>query len=188
MAKKTYLDENGLSYLWGKITDALGLKVNSEEGKTLTSNDFTDELKAKLDGIASGATANTGTITDVTLGGTSVVTGSVANIPAMYTKEEVDAKISSVYKPQGSIASTALPTPSASNLGYVYNVTDEFTTTNVFLEGAGKTYPAGTNVAVVENGSDYKLDALAGWIDTSDFVTEDDITAITNATIDSITA
>ena len=34
--------------------------------------------------------------------------------------------------------------------GYVYNVTDEFTTDARFIEGAGKVYPAGTNVVVAD--------------------------------------
>ena len=34
--------------------------------------------------------------------------------------------------------------------GYVYNVTDEFTTDARFVEGAGKKYAAGTNVVIVD--------------------------------------
>ena len=54
MAK--YLDDNGLLYFWGKIKAAF---VAKENGKGLSSNDFTDALKTKLDGIASGAEVNT---------------------------------------------------------------------------------------------------------------------------------
>lgn len=41
------------------VKSAIDKKVDAVVGKTLTSNDFTDELKAKLDGIAEGATAVT---------------------------------------------------------------------------------------------------------------------------------
>ena len=64
-------------------------------------------------------------------------------------KSAIDAAISSVYKPAGSVAFANLPTPGASYEGYVYNVTDAFTTDSRFVEGSGKSYPAGTNVVVI---------------------------------------
>lgn len=241
MAKKTYLDESGLIYLWGKIKEALGKKVDTVENMGLSSNDFTTDLKNKLEKIPENATSNEGTITGVSVDGESIATSGVANIPAAsttkkgvvqlstatdgnstqkaatesavaeaynlakskaskattlsgygiadaYTKSEVDAKVSSVYKPAGSVTGSTLPTPDKSNLGNVYNVSTSFTTNNNFVEGADKEYPAGTNIVVVEVSGSYKLDVLAGFIDTSDFITEDDISSITNETIDSITA
>lgn len=86
--------------------------------------------------------------------------------------------------PKGSSAFASLPTPSASNLGWLYNVTDSFTTTASFLEGAGKNYPAGTNVYVVNNGASYKWDVMMGFVDTSNFATKSTTLAgygITNA-------
>ena len=78
-------------------------------------------------------------------------------------KSAIDAAISSVYKAAGSIAFASLPTPASTNEGYVYNVTDAFTTTSDFVEGAGKSYPAGTNVVIVNTGSStYKFDTLTG--------------------------
>ena len=50
-----YLDKNGLLYLWQKIKNVF---VAKESGKGLSSNDFTTELKNKLDGIAAGAQVN----------------------------------------------------------------------------------------------------------------------------------
>lgn len=50
------------------INTALGNKVDKVSGKGLSTNDFTTTLKNKLDNIAEGATANTGTITGVTAG------------------------------------------------------------------------------------------------------------------------
>ena len=88
-----------------------------------------------------------------------------------YTKTEVDGLISSVYKPAGSVAFASLPTLSSNVLGNVYNVTDAFTTTANFVEGAGKSYPAGTNVVVVEPTSGtYKFDVLSGFVDLSSYV------------------
>ena len=101
-----------------------------------------------------------------------------ANSADVYTQtqvdEKIDAAISAVYKPAGSIAFASLPTPGADNLGNVYNVTDEFTTDARFTEGAGIEYPAGTNVAVVETSSDpatYMFDVLSGFVDLSGYLT-----------------
>lgn len=80
-----------------------------------------------------------------------------------------DLGLSSALKPQGSIAFENLPAPSASNLGYIWNVTDSFTTDARFLEGAGVSYPAGTNVAVVQNGNSYAFDVYGSFVDLSNY-------------------
>lgn len=102
-----------------------------------------------------------------------------ANSADVYTKQQTDDKISaaisSVYKPAGSTTFAALPAPAANVLGNVYNVTDAFTTTDQFVEGAGKSYPAGTNVAVVLVGEEYKYDVLSGMVDLSDYSTSEEI-------------
>lgn len=91
-----------------------------------------------------------------------------------YTKEELNAKISAVYKPAGSVAFADLPTLAENVLGNVYNVTNAFTTTDNFVEGAGNKYPKGTNVVVVKSGEDYKFDVLAGFVDLSGKVDKED--------------
>lgn len=85
------------------------------------------------------------------------------------TKDYVDAKVTGVYTPKGSIAFASLPTAAGGNKGWVYNVTDAFTTTAAFVEGAGHAYGAGTNVVCVDAGSgSYKWDVLAGTIDLTE--------------------
>lgn len=49
----------GNYYTKTQIDTKLNGKVNKEDGKVLSSNDFTDTYKSKVDGIAEGATANT---------------------------------------------------------------------------------------------------------------------------------
>ena len=49
MAK--YLDEAGTIYLINKIVGFLNKKVDKEEGKALSSEDFTSSLKTKLDDL-----------------------------------------------------------------------------------------------------------------------------------------
>ena len=90
--------------------------------------------------------------------------------------KNIDNKISTAYIASGSSTFTNLPTPSKDLLGCVYNVTDSFTTNSSFLEGTGKTYPAGTNVVIVLNSGSYLYDVLAGFIDLSSYRLKTDTT------------
>lgn len=106
-----------------------------------------------------------------------------ANTSDVYTKTEVDNKIAaqvgSVYKPAGSIPFEELPTTlTESMLGNVYNITNAFTATNAFISSeVGKSYPADSNVAVVDVGTSeeavYKYDVLSGFVDLSNYATID---------------
>ena len=58
MSTSKYLDYDGLIYYHSKIKGLLNTKVNKQEGKGLSTNDFTDAYKTKLDGIAAGAEVN----------------------------------------------------------------------------------------------------------------------------------
>ena len=73
MSKKI-VGETSMLYVLTKIKELLGEKVTAEEGKILSSNDFTTELKTKLNGIAAGATK---VIVDSALSSTS--TNAVQN-------------------------------------------------------------------------------------------------------------
>ena len=105
---------------------------------------------------------------------------------ASEVESAIKAATTSVYKPAGSVAFTNLPTPAAANEGNVYNITDSFTTTASFVEGAGNKYPAGTNVVVIKSGTSYLFDVLPGFIDLSGYVLSSDIVSITNAELDDI--
>lgn len=103
-----------------------------------------------------------------------------------YNKTEADSKIdqkiataiSSTYKPAGSIMFSFLPTLGADQEGKVYNIIDEFTTTEDFIEGAGNQYPAGTNIVCIDSddAGTYKWDVLAGFVDLSEYETTSDVT------------
>ena len=145
----------------GKVTaadvqEAIANKVDKIEGKGLSTEDFTTELKNKLEGIVVPTK-----VSDLT------------NDANYQTEDQVNAKISAVYKPGGSVAFASLPTADADHLGMVYNVTDAFTTTDDFVEGAGSQYPAGTNVVVVSVEDAYKYDVLSGMVDLTNYVQKD---------------
>lgn len=82
----------------------------------------------------------------------------------------IAAAISAVYKPAGSATFSTLPALAASILGYVFDVKDAFITTADFIEGAGHSYTAGTNVVCVESSGTYKWDVLAGFVDLTSYL------------------
>lgn len=94
-----------------------------------------------------------------------------------YVDDAITTQVSSVYKAKGSIADiSALPTPDKAHEGFVYNIENEFTTTDQFVEGAGTTFPAGTNVVCINTtGTTYKWDVLAGMVDLSDYATKTEL-------------
>lgn len=102
----------------------------------------------------------------------------------------IDARISSTYKPKGSCTFANKPSLSSSHEGEVWNITDAFTTTADFVEGASKSYPAGTNIVVINTSTTstavWKYDVLAGFVDLSSYLTDSDVIALTNAEIDSV--
>lgn len=62
--------------------------------------------------------------------------------------------LNGAYVIRGNSTFSNLPTVlTAAMNGYIYNVTDDFTTTANFVEGAGKKYPAGTNVVIANIGA-----------------------------------
>ena len=80
------------------------------------------------------------------------------------------AKIGAAFQYRGTTAFAGLPgTLTAEMTGYVYNITDAFTTDSRFVEGAGKSFSAGTDVCIVNVGTkaapDMKLNVAANFID-----------------------
>lgn len=103
-------------------------------------------------------------------------------------KASIDSAVASTYRPKGSAAFSALPALTAAKAGDVYNVSDAFTTTADFVEGAGKKHPAGTNVACVMSGSAKKWDVMAGFVDLSPYAKTADFQAVSTSEIDAMFA
>ena len=80
---------------------------------------------------------------------------------ALYFYEQVkriSQGLQGTLLPMGTIAFDQLTTVAA-QAGYMYNISDGFTTDETFNEGAGHEYPAGTNVYLTADG---KWDCMAG--------------------------
>ena len=150
---------------------AMGSNINVEPG--VTANWEKSWMLCNYDG---GSVNPQGTYPDMTVGkvvnalffGSKSYDGS-----SQQTITAADLGVSSVYTPQGSISFASLPqTPSANELGYVWNISDSFTTDSRFLEGAGIVFAAGTNVGVIENNGNYYYDVLGAFFDLSNYVTK----------------
>ena len=81
-------------------------------------------------------------------------------------------------KYKGSIPFASIPTTGLSG-GDMYNITDDFTTDNRFVEGSGKFCPAGTNIAWVAASSKWDVLAIMK-IGSLDDLTDVTIAAPTN--------
>lgn len=127
------------------------------------------------------------------------VSSSISTALADYAKtsdvtSSINSAISSTYKACGSVAFASLPTVADERVGNVYNVSDAFVTTEEFVEGSGKSYPAGTNVVAVDSDGK-KWDVLSGFVDLSGYATtgslasyvqSSELVAITSTEIDEI--
>ena len=70
----------------------------------------------------------------------------------------------------------------AGSLGFMWNISDAFTTTTDFAEGAGKSMAAGSNVYVANVGTaaepSYKYDIFAGPIDLSGYALKSEMSVV----------
>lgn len=135
------------------LAENLGAVASLDE---IAESNLASALASKINGKADAATTLSGYgITDA------------------YTKTEVDNAIgeaqSSVLKPGGSLgaADVVAALLVAGNLGKVYNLTEDITTTSDFVDGAGHKITAGTNIYIVDVDTTgetptYKFDVLAG--------------------------
>ena len=100
-------------------------------------------------------------------------------------QELVDQNVGKAYKPGGSKTLATLPALTEANFGHVYHMTEDFVTTDDFVEGLGKSYTAGSEVAIVEipgaNEGDpvtYKYNVLSSYIDTTKFASQSSFSVV----------
>ena len=188
--KSTWDNKSDFSGSYNDLTDVPSDLVE-DENYVHTDNNYTSTEKTKLGTIAEGAEVNVNAdwnassgdaeiLNKPTLGTaaakdytSSVLENSADLVESGAVKTAIDNAISSVYKPSGNKACAELISGLliASNLGNVYNMTDDGVTTADFVEGAGKTIEAGDNVVIVDIGSSvYKFDLLSGMVDLSNYV------------------
>lgn len=168
--------EQAIDICMGAATQALASEKRAAESAQTAAASAGEAVKSAESAESAAGTAelwannaaNSAT-TAAESAGAALQSAQEAKESAEHAQEIVDG-IGSVYKPVGSISFAQLPqTPTEAERGYVYNITDDFTTDTRFVEGAGRKYPGGTNVAVVLSGSRYKYDALSGNVDLTNY-------------------
>lgn len=177
--------------------DAFGNTIlGANSGNNLKSNRFciligntisgeeTGDYQLNIGNLIKGSTQSAnkyvnidGSLSAKSMSVDNVGTNDTDVVNKKYVDDAITTQVSSVYKAKGSIADiSALPTPDKAHEGFVYNIESEFTTTDQFVEGAGKTFPAGTNVVCINTtGTTYKWDVLAGMVDLSDYATKTEL-------------
>nr|DAE57229.1 MAG TPA: L SHAPED TAIL FIBER PROTEIN [Bacteriophage sp.] len=95
------------------------------------------------------------------VGGTGSREGEDSDNAKYYYQQakDVSEAIKGGLQPHGTVAFADLPALADVSTGWMFNISDEFTTTADFKEGAGSTVPAGANIYKT---SDEKWDVLAG--------------------------
>lgn len=203
MANK-FLDQNGLLYFWQKVVNKF---VAKETGKGLSTNDFTNELKTKLDGIAVGANKTTVENVLTSTSSTNALSanqGKVLSDRIETAKTEIEDKLSkkinsdTVGQPSG-VASLGVDgkVPSNQLPSYVDDVVEGYAKTSTSDSGVvtvdgfykeaefttaitgetGKIYvDLATNISYRYGGTTFVQ------------ITSSDMTALTNAEIDTIVA
>ena len=182
------------------LTDELVTKINNAGDSTFSGAyaDLTGKPSIGGKEIASGnqtaASLGLATPTDVTTAANNARTGAVNDIKNLgyQTAANVDAKVNaaktelqnslgSAFRAKGSTMFASLPAPASAIKGDVWNITDQFTTTDQFVDGSGKTLPAGTNVvAVAVTTGDTPV--------MSGYMRKTDITPASDAEIDALFA
>ena len=157
----------------------------------LATTDYVDENGGKIDKIKVNNVEQTITNKAVNITVPEDLDDLTNTGSDPYAKmSDVESAQVGALKPKGSVAFASLPALTAANLNTYYNVTDSFTTTADFIEGAGKSYPAGTNVAIINTGTDaspvYKYDAMVGMTDLTGYWDKTELVAITTAQVDSL--
>lgn len=176
-----------------KYSKSVGLVLTDIAANSIQENDLSTPLSNKID----NASTNAANAKQIATQNANTIANNIYSKSQTYSKTEVDNKVSaaltSAIVPKGTVTYANLPTPAKANLGYMYNVSDAFTTDARFVEGAGKKYSAGANVyvvAVTTGGStEYKFDVFMGFVDLSGYQTKADMPgAATNEDIDAMFA
>lgn len=129
--------------------------VKKEEGKGLSSNDYTNDEKDKLSNIEENAQINTIEIIKINGVTQNIVNKTIDLDIKSIVENAVNTTVSSAYQYRGSVTDASqLPTTNLNN-GDVYNI-----------ENASQYGAAGVNVAWNSNAN--KWDSLGGLFSTND--------------------
>ena len=145
----------------GKVSAIV--KEGSIEEKHLEPN-YLAKIKveaAKAETSRADAAASATKAESYAVGGTGSREGEDSDNAKYYYQQAKDVSegLKGGLQPHGTVAFADLPALPDVSPGWMYNISDEFTTTDDFKEGSGSTIPAGANIYKTSDG---KWDVLAG--------------------------
>lgn len=134
---------------------------SASSAATSESTASTKASEAAQSATAAGNSASTATSKAVAAStSASNAATSEANAKKYYEQAKaISESFSGALRPMGTVSFANLPSVGSASAGDMYNISDEFVTTSDFVEGAGITEPAGSNVYKTVAG---KWDILAG--------------------------
>lgn len=115
------------------------------------------EIVGKAEAVAASATK----AESYAVGGTGSREGEGTDNAAYYYRQakSISESFAGALRPMGTVSFASLSALTSVTAGDMYNISDEFTTTDDFKEGAGSVIPAGANIYKTSDG---KWDVLAG--------------------------
>lgn len=119
------------------------------------------EKAAEIVGKAEAVAASAIKAESYAVGGTGSREGEDTDNAAYYYRQakSISESFAGALRPMGTVSFASLPALTSVTAGDMYNISDEFTTTDDFKEGAGSVIPAGANIYKTSDG---KWDVLAG--------------------------
>ena len=123
--------------------------------------DIATQKAAEIIGKAESAEESATKAQSYAVGGTGSREGEDFDNAKYYYQQAKDISegLKGGLQPHGTVAFADLPALADVSTGWMFNISDEFTTTDDFKEGAGNVIPAGANIYKT---SDEKWDVLAG--------------------------
>ena len=123
--------------------------------------DIATQKAAEIIGKAESAEESATKAQSYAVGGTGSREGEDSDNAKYYYQQAKDVSegLKGGLQPHGTVAFADLPALADVSTGWMFNISDEFTTTDDFKEGAGNVIPAGANIYKT---SDDKWDVLAG--------------------------
>lgn len=121
----SYLDNKGVERLWTHIVAKLGDKVNKEEGKGLSSNDFTAAEKTKLASLAAPSLTTTGAgnaVTNISVSGSTFTVEKDADFLTEHPYITKYADTSSAASPAAGETFTAVDEITRDENGHVEKI------------------------------------------------------------------
>ena len=201
-----YLDKNGLLYVWQKIKtyveNLLKGKVDTIDGKGLSTNDYTTEEKNKLAGLNNYTlpTASADTLGGIKVGAGLAINNGVLSATGGGTADSVDwsnvqnkpANVSEFTNDSGyqtaNDVNTLITNAIADIQGIEYSIVTQLPSTGeagvIYLISNSGSNPNSYDEYIYVNSKFEKIGTTD--VDLSGYVQDTDLVAITNEEIDTI--